>query len=185
MINKCILHIAANIFVQIFFSLILQSSMGLHNHGTVIIIVVFFIIIIIIIARVVIIIVVIIISGRYVWSNSIILVFKLEEEVLPPGVEHGAAPGGCLQGVEQPIVWADAAIGASSSCLVSKVSILFSLTLPSPSVLNKTELSPPPMTWNWNLCLGWLRSEGASFTYRYMGTCWVKFSYVIPQSTFV
>ena len=92
------MHIAANIFVQTFFSLILQSSMGLHNHGTVIIIVVFFIIIIIIITRVVIIItiVVIIITGWYVWSNSIILVFKLEEEVLPPGVEHGAAPGGCL-----------------------------------------------------------------------------------------
>ena len=95
------MHIAANIFVQTFFSLILQSSMGLHNHGTVIIIVVF--IIIIIITRVVIIIVVIIISGWYVWSNSIILVLKLEEEVLAPGVEHGAAPGGCLQGVEQPI----------------------------------------------------------------------------------
>ena len=133
--------------------------MGLHNHGTVIIIV-----IIIIITRVVIIIVVIIITGWYVWSNSIILVFKLEEEVLPPGVEHGAAPGGCLQGVEQPIVWANAAIGASSSCVVLKVSILFNFTLSSPSVLNKTELSPPPMTWNWNLCLGWLRSEGASFT---------------------
>ena len=160
MINKCILHIAANIFVQIFFSLILQSSMGLHNHGTVIIIVV----IIIIITRVVIIIVVIIISGWYVWSNSIILVLKLEEEVLPPGVEHGAAPGGCLQGVEQPIVWTNTAKGASSSCVVLKVIILFNFTLPSPSVLNKTELSPPTMTWNWNLCLGWLRFEGASFT---------------------
>ena len=156
--------------------------MGLHNHGTVIIIVVF--IIIIIITRVVIIIVVIIISGWYVWSNSIILVLKLEEEVLAPGVEHGAAPGGCLQGVEQPIVWADAAIGASSSCVVLKVIILFNFTLPSPSVLNKTELSPPPMTWNWNLCLGWLRSEGASFTYRYMGQIFISHTTINVCLTF-
>ena len=125
------------------------------GHRSIIIIVfIIIIIVVIIIIRVVIIIiiVVVIIAGWYFWwSNGIILIFKLPEEVLPPGVEHSAAPGGSLQGVEQPIVWADGAIGASSSCLVLTVSILFSLTYSSPSVLNKTELSPPPMTWNWNL----------------------------------
>ena len=110
--------------------LILQYSIycakKILGHRSIIIIV--FIIIIIVV--IIIIIVVVIIAGWYFWwFNGIILIFKLPEEVLPPGVEHSAAPGGSLQGVDQSIVWADGAIGASSSCLVLKVSILFSLTL--------------------------------------------------------
>ena len=130
------MQIAGNIFVQLLFSLILQYSIycakKILGHRSVIIIVfIIIIIVVIIIIRVVIIIiiVVVIIAGWFFWWFNGIILIKLPEEVLPPGVEHSAAPGGSLQGVDQPIVWADGAIGASSSCLVLKVSILLSLTL--------------------------------------------------------